>query len=153
MRAVSSTATSAACAIVRRSGARRTGCGPKPGFARGEQTHEIEVEPERTTELRLVAPAAGLVTFEPYGAGVTQETLGSLRVEAAGKPVALLGFDPNDPRLQGRHQRPKRFLARTALPPGRHVFVVSATGFHPVTCEANVIADEVTCVRVELFAR
>ncbi len=123
------------------------------GFARGEQTHEIEIEHDRTTELRLVAPAAGLVAFEPHGAKLTPEALRSVRIEAAGRAVDVLGFDPSYPSMQARHDRPKRFLTRQALPPGRHSFVVTAEGFHPVPCEATVVADEVVCVRVEMFAR
>ncbi|MFO1077198.1 MAG: sigma-70 family RNA polymerase sigma factor [Planctomycetota bacterium] len=123
------------------------------GFARGEQQHEVVIAPDRTTELRLVAPTAGLVAFEPFGAMPGGEGWRSLRIEEAGVDIGFLPYDPSDPRPATRFASPKQFVTKRGLSPGSHTFFLSADGCQQSPCTVTVVADAITIARVEMFAR
>jgi hypothetical protein len=123
------------------------------GYARGFQEHVVTVEDGRTTQLKLVAPPAGLVEFELLANGEPVGSWRTLRVEEAGREFAVLPRDPDDPRPTRAGARITRFVGRQALAPGRHSFLLRADGYQPATFEVDVVADRLNPVRVEMFAR
>jgi hypothetical protein len=120
------------------------------GFARGNQQHVVVVESGRTTELRLVGKPAGLVSFDLHATPPLGDTWRSLRVESTGHEVVVV---PTEGEHIRRGTPSTRFLTKEALPPGKHGFVLQVDGYQPATCTADVVADQLTTVRVELFAR
>jgi hypothetical protein len=123
------------------------------GYARGFQEHVVTVEDGRTTELKLVAPPAGLVAFEVFANEAAVASWRTLRVEEAGREVAVIPRDPGDPRPTREGAQITMFVSKQALVPARHSFVLQAEGYQPATCEVDVVADKLTRVRVELFPR
>lgn len=124
------------------------------GYARGFQDHDVTVEDGRTTELKLVAPPAGLVAFEVFANESAIASWRSLRVEEGGREFALIPRDPSDPRPGTREgAQVTMFVSKQALAPARHSFVLRADGYQPATCQVDVVADRLTRVRVELLLR
>ncbi|HEX6813020.1 MAG TPA: RNA polymerase sigma factor [Planctomycetota bacterium] len=122
------------------------------GFARGFQEHVVTVEHGRTTQLKLVAAPAGLVAFDVHANDRAIASWRTLRVEEAGRALTVLQRDPNNPR-PGIPDAATRFVAKQALAPGQHSFLLQADGYQPATCNVDVVADKLTYVRVEMFAR
>jgi RNA polymerase sigma factor (sigma-70 family) len=121
------------------------------GYARGFQEHVVTVEDGKTTELKLVAPPAGLVAFDVTSGGKQITSWHKLRVEAAGRPLDVLARDPNDMRLGFRDSsQMTRFVGKQAFSPGKHTFLLQADGYQPATCHVDVVADALTHVRVEM---
>ena len=123
------------------------------GFARGQQEHVVTIERGRTTELKLVAPPAGLVAFQLDGARLGDRWR-SLRVEHAGREIATVLHEPQGAGRPASHGSGwTSFVGKQAFPPGRHVFLLQADGCLAVACTADVVADRLTSVRVEMFAK
>jgi hypothetical protein len=124
------------------------------GYARGFQEHVVTIEDGRTTELKLVAPPAGLVAFEVTSNKAAIEPWHKLRVEEAGRELAVFARDPNDPRYGIREgMQITRFITKQAFAPGRHSFLLQADGYQAATCEVDVVADQLAHVSVEMFPR
>jgi hypothetical protein len=123
------------------------------GYARGFQDHDVTVEDGRTTELKLVAPPAGLVALEVVANKAALASWRTLRIEEAGREVAVIPRDPNDPRPTREGAEIMLFVSKQALAPGRHSFVLHADGYQPATCGVDVLADQLSRVHVELFPR
>lgn len=125
--------------------------------ARGVQEHEVVIESNRTTELRVTAEPKGAVAFRLRAEQppVNGWRLDGVTVHASGAPVDLL-HDPRRPRRgDGGPLAAENlmFYASQALPPGRHAFVVAAEGFHPAHCAVEVVADRLTTIDVHLDPR
>ena len=124
------------------------------GYARGFQEHDVMIEDGKTTELKLVAAPAGLVAFDVTSNKAVIESWRKLRVEEAGRELAVLARDPNDPRFGIREgMQITRFITKQAFAPGRHSFLLQADGYQAATCEVDVVADQLAHVRVEMFPR
>lgn len=124
-------------------------------FTRGEQQHDVRIDPDQTTELRLAAPTAGRIAFEPFGAMPQGEAWTSLRIEEAGQTVPCVTVDSTTPAAGAprRGAGPMQLLTRTAFAPGNHTFLLTADGCQPSKCTVKVAADAITTVRVEMFVR
>ena len=124
------------------------------GYLRGFQQQVVTIEDGRTTEVKLVAQPAGLVGFRLFAAAPPKTAWQRVSVEAGGKPVDVWGRDRKrfDDYLEpGEFQI--LFVTKQALPPGRHTFLLQADGYQPATCSVDVVADQLTRVRVELQLR
>lgn len=121
--------------------------------ARGFHEEEVMVEHDRTTELKIVAKPAGLVSFrlrsESRPEGGRWRDL-KIRVEPGVTELPFLGHGEDrryvDTRVYG-----SLFVGKQAFAPGVHAFVITADGYHPARCEIEVAADELTRADVELF--
>jgi hypothetical protein len=123
------------------------------GYARGFQEHVVTIEDGKTTELKLVAPPAGLVAFEVTSNKAAIESWRNLRVEEAGRDVTVLPRDPYDPIPTRMGAQITQFITKQAFAPGRHSFLLQADGYQAATCEVDVVADQLAHVSVEMFPR
>ncbi len=123
------------------------------GYARGFQEHVVTVEDGKTTELRLVAPPGGLVEFDVRANKAAITSWRTLRVEEAGRELAVLPRDSSHPLPTRQGARITTFVTKQALAPGKHSFLLLAEGYQPATCEVDVVADQLTTVRVEMFPK
>lgn len=122
------------------------------GFARGYQDDVVTIETGRTTELKVVAKPAGLVSFRLRSKQLPKDSWPGLRIESAGReiPVHAHGGEPWRTRAVGP-SLPDLFLTKQALPPGMHRFYVHADGYQAAICEVDVVADKLSTVKVDLI--
>ena len=112
----------------------------------------LAIEDGKTTELKLTAPPAGLVAFDVTSNKAAIEPWHKLRFEEAGREVAVIARDPSEPGPGMREgMQITRFITKQAFAPGRHSFLLQADGYQAATCEVEVVADQLTHVRVEMF--
>jgi RNA polymerase sigma factor (sigma-70 family) len=123
------------------------------GHARGFQQHTVVVEQGRTTELKVVARPAGLVAFRFPAESRLANAWRSLQVEVDGRATEVLPHDPYDPIPTREGARPRLFVTKQALSRGTHTFLLQAEGCQPVMGSIDVVADQLTFVRVDLIAK
>ncbi len=125
------------------------------GFARGYQDEVVTIEHGGTTELKVVAKPAGLVAFRLRSAVLPADAWRGLRIEAAGREVAVHTKRPRpwlvDPKETSH--LPELYLTKQALAPGMHRFYVQVDGYHSKVCEVDVVSDQLSTVIVDLEPR
>lgn len=129
-------------------------------YVRGSHDEVVTIETGRTHQVKVIAAPAGQVAFRLHSTQPPTDVARGwqgLRIEAAGRAVDVLQYDhepgmPRWPRSPDGPALPVMFVTKQALPPGRHLFSITADGYQPVRCEATVVADQLTTVTVEMFA-
>lgn len=126
-------------------------------YVRGSHDELVTIETGRTHQVKVIAAPAGQVAFRLHSTKPPTDVASGwkgLRIEAAGRAVEVLQYDhePGMPRSPAGRALPVMFVTKQALPPGRHLFSISADGYQPVRCEATVVADQLATVTVEMFA-
>src|SRR5262249_26717443 len=124
-------------------------------YPRGIHERDVVIEDARTTEVQVVAKAAGLAGFRlrpdrepPGGRG---EEGGDVKVQSGpdGDDVPFHVYDPERPHsivvAPG-----VTLIGKPSFPPGRRAFLVTAKGYQPVRCEVEIAADKLVEVDVEL---
>ncbi len=117
--------------------------------ARNVDERDIVIEDGRTTEVKIVTTPLGRVGFR-LRTDVSVHQLAELcvRSEPAGGEIAfqLLGESSDD----AVRSRAPQLLTKHGLRSEKHWFVITAKGYQPAHCEAEVVADRAVTVEVEL---
>ena len=126
-------------------------------YVRGSHDEIVTIETGRTHQVKVIAAPSGQVAFRLHSTKPPTDVAWGwkgLRIEAAGRAVDVLQYDhePGMPWSPAGRELPVMFVTKQALPPGRHMFSITADGYQPVRCEATVVADQLTTVKVEMFA-
>ena len=125
------------------------------GFARGYQDDVVTIVSGKTSNLKVVAKPAGLVAFHLRSTQLPKVAWRGLRIESLGREIAVHahGNEPWRKAVGKNSHLPRLLLTKQALPPGRHQFYVQADGYEPAVCEAEVVADKLSKVHVDLIPR
>jgi hypothetical protein len=126
------------------------------GCARGYQDDVVTIVTGRTTELKVVAKPAGLVSFRLRSNVLPKDGWRGLRIEVSGREVGVYAKRSRPWELKAKNKKsrlPELFLTKQALTPGMHRFYVHVDGYDAKVCEVDVVADELSTVYVDLIPR
>jgi hypothetical protein len=117
---------------------------------RGIEEQEIRIEADRTTKVSIVTRPRGRVAFRVHGEATSGRDL-RIRAVAGGAEVP---FDTHLPGPFAVH-RPGSFeglllMSRHGFEPGTHWFEITGSGYRPCRCSAEVAADRINEIDVEL---
>jgi hypothetical protein len=118
--------------------------------SRGIQEQDIVIEDGRTTEVKIVTKPLGRVAFH-LRADVAIGELRDLHLRSE-RDGTELTYDTDAPTelIAAPGTKTPVLLLKQAMPAGKYWFAVSARGYEPARCEAEVVADRVTDIEVEL---